>query len=396
MAGNVSCLLDSDCRLNEFCFSESTFSKFGSSSMNETKTLIGCGCNSFYAWKGENCEQITASTIFTVIIGFINTSFLVVCSVALVRVLKFHYAKDSGFKLHAGTVTAILTLIAALSLTLWHLTTGIASALATEGQFLSPRYLTSDPYRGRYNSIGFAGAACGYLFANFSAIVVSILWVEVSDVINNIETRKRYRKFVLVYLLVYMVLMGLVVFLERKLKRGVDLKGFAAIPCQLALIIAYSVGSQRFTDLLHRASGPKISTVSSLSKEEQFEISSSNDNTDADSKTNGTVSVRNQGPNPRRIYGRNINLQWRNIALRVRNTALAMIIAVSCQLVSGLLFSILQVAHRQGDVNGFRQSVYPGHFWGISKILYVVNAATLTAIVVIVSNYLYGNTKQRM
>uniref|UniRef100_A0A7S3V079 Uncharacterized protein n=1 Tax=Aplanochytrium stocchinoi TaxID=215587 RepID=A0A7S3V079_9STRA len=418
MSNLTECHVDADCKDNELCYIGTSWYENQLPWQSNSSFRPGCACNAFYAWSGDNCDELTAATYVFVIIAAINALVLLVSIYLLSRSVWLLYKRDNNTcVLNAGMFTAITTIPGALGLLVWNLTTtGVGSALKRTGPFYSrDEFASSDPYKGRFNQLGFLAAGVGYILVTLAAIMISLMWLEIADMINEsrlsdkTDRLKKYRNFTLAFIVCYGVTLMTSAFVERR-KNTKQFHGLVVVPFNSVVLVVYAIGAYKFTQILAESSR-RVSRKLSFPPTVQVTaspkvISTENDSKDSSLPGEFKFSLgeekRKRKSQPfkkrkRSSSGKTVMpYSLRGVIRRVRNTTIQISVSIFVGLVAGMIMSLYDIVDTKGDIiDGMREKVNPDNPFGMPKVCYILVECALTSTSIFIAFYLFSNSSGR-
>jgi len=296
--------------------------------------------------------------------------------------------------------TTMISIVAGIGLLGWNSLTLFASTLATTENFVFKRYAKSDPYRGRFNGVGFIFASVGIVAMFLATIVISLMWVELSEIIGGkrfgekITNLKQYKKFTYFFIVAFAIVGGLSALIARVAKLP-TIYPLTFIPFQVIMIVTYTVGAYRFSSILNsnsRKLSQKVTVSNSspktLKTSSKASIDSSLDLVDDETLKTVNTKIRSNSKSESDPIKR--------IIVAVRDTTIYIVLLLLISLVSGVTQSVVDIKHSTKGINdGVQNSLPPDKLWGAYKVAYFVQVSAFSFSLVVITQYLRSNARRK-
>lgn len=370
------CILDNECRENELCYTNT--SNFDELSFRNN-TLVGCACNAWYGWKGEDCDVFSFGTIFFFLIAATCAVFSVIAFGIALMSFYYHFRKLPTWKSsNSRTTTSFFLTLSNIGVFLWVLIAA-TSHLATSGNFLgSQAFVDRDPYKGRHNVIGFFAGGVGIIFLGATLVTICFVWLEIAQQVRSekrftVDQVQRYRWVLYAFIIFAFLTLALSQLFQRNDENSApNILGFTLFPHVLFIIVLFGFASYQITRVLAEFSGTRAMSL----PQSGLELTGS-------SHVDHYVP---QEPSPSILTKLEPKLV-RAIKF-IRNTTRVSCVILAIFVTSLFIFSVIDV-HGKNKFGGlgWRNSVYPGSNFPFAKILYYITIVASTALNCVLTRY---------
>jgi len=217
----------------------------------------GCACNTFYGWSGDNCDEFTWSTYFTMIVMGTTAVLTGYTTVQMVRLFILSYKYEELWT--AKFYTIILLTGGCFGLWGWTSMIFLSTVTVGGGAILVDPDKYADPYFGRWNFPSLFFGPIGVFGCALAVVNIAVVWLNLAFRTHNLDrsqTRSyKYNRRFLIGFEVSVIVMALGAFGYEKLNPdGTSVWGFAVSIPILAVAIWYILGYNKFMPILQAAS----------------------------------------------------------------------------------------------------------------------------------------------